>query len=136
VVSIRLASAAILTVAALMVNPSISKADPALHHVTYSVTSEQPFHAEIYYREADPPTFADYSHDPYQYSPNVEVDVGPDKPWVFGVMLTDPNQWAMVAATSGQSPATPMFHCQLLVDGVVAATGEGTKGALCSLRHW
>ncbi len=51
-------------------------------------------------------------------------------------MLANPGQWAMVAATSGLSPATPMFHSELAVDGVAVTSNDGPKGALCSLRSW
>jgi hypothetical protein len=107
-----------------------------LHHVKYTVFAEQPYRADIYYREVDPPNWADYSHNPYLYSPKLEVDVGPDNMWVRDVMLANPDQWAMVTATSGQAPTTPNFHCVLAVDGVVVATDSGPKGALCSLRSW
>jgi hypothetical protein len=110
--------------------------EPVLHRVTYTVTAERPVNAAIYFRDTDPPGWADYSHDPYQFSPKIEADVGPGKPWIRDVMLADPDQWAMVSATSGLSPATPQFHCRLVVDGVVVATNDGAKGALCSLRHW
>lgn len=110
---------------------------PALHQVTYSVFTEKPFKAaEIYYRDTDPSNFADYSHDPYVFSPNVEADLGPTKPWTLTVQLADPDQWAMVTATSGSSPNPPDFHCVLAVDGNVVAENSGAKGALCSLRHW
>jgi len=109
---------------------------PAMHQVTYTIFTEQPFNAEIYYRDSDPPNFADYSHDPYVYSPNIEAQVGPGKPWVMTVQLANPDQWAMVMGTSGQSPNPPNFHCVLAVDGVVVAQNAGAKGALCSLRHW
>ena len=92
--------------------------------------------AEIYYRDTDPPDFAEYSHDPYQFSPNVEADLGPGRPWVLTVRLANPQQWAMVLGTSGRSPNPPTFHCSLAVDGVVLVTNSGAKGALCSLRHW
>lgn len=110
--------------------------EPVRHQVTYTLYTERPFVAEIYYRDADPPDFAEYSHDPYQFSPNVEVDLGPDRPWVLTVSLADPQQWAMVLGTSGQSPNPPTFHCSLAVDGAVAVTNSGVRGALCSLRHW
>ena len=56
-----------------------------LHHVKYTVFSETPFrNAEIYYRDVDPPNFADYSHNPYVFSPNVEADVGPNQMWTHG----------------------------------------------------
>lgn len=121
----------------MSISASPAHADaPALHEVTYTLYTEQPFSAEIYYRDTDPPDFAEYSHDPYRFSPNVEADLGPDRPWVLTVRLADPQQWAMVLGTSGLSPNPPVFHCSLAVDGVVAATNSGAKGALCSLRHW
>lgn len=109
---------------------------PVLHRVTYSVSADQSVHADIYFRDIDPPNWDEYSHNPYQFSPKVEADVGPNTRWTRDVMLADPDQWAMVTATSGPSPSTPRFHCQLAVDGTVVASGDGAKGALCSLRHW
>jgi hypothetical protein len=125
-----------LTMSPLVASPPSAAADPSLHQVTYTVTAEQPWHAEIYYRDTEPPTFADYSHNPYLYSPKAEADIGPSQPWALTVMLADPDQWAMVAATSGRSPAAPMVHCQLTIDGGVVASDAGPRGALCSLRHW
>lgn len=116
--------------------PPAAAEGPALHEVTYSVSADTPFRAEIYYRDTDPPNFADYSHDPYVFSPNVEADVGPDRPWVLNVRLADPRNWAMVVATSGLSPNPPGLRCTLAVDGQVVATDAGPKGALCSLRLW
>ena len=110
--------------------------DMVLHDVTYTVYTEQPFFADIYYRDSEPENFADYSHDPYMFSPKVEADLGPDKPWVLNAKLANPRHWAMVMGTSGQSPNPPTFHCTLAVDGVVQVTDSGPKGALCSLRLW
>ncbi|MFP1153625.1 hypothetical protein ACK280_16145 [Mycobacterium sherrisii] len=109
---------------------------PALHHVTYTVTAQRTVNAEIYFRDTDPPSWAEYSHDPYQFSPKVEAVVGPDMRWTRDVMLAAPDQWAMVSATSGLSPTTANFHCELAIDGQVVATNSGTKGTLCSIRHW
>lgn len=110
---------------------------PPLHSVKYTVFSETPFaNAEIYYRDVDPPNFADYSHDPYVYSPNVEANVGPSQTWTMDVLLASPADWAMVTVTSLDSPQRPNFHCVLAVDGQVVATNQGPKGALCSLRTW
>jgi hypothetical protein len=110
---------------------------PPLHNVHYTVWAEQPFNVEIYYRDVDPPNWADYSHNPYQFSPNVEADVGPNEQWNLDVGLADPDQWAMVVAgTGGETPKTPNIHCALAVDGVVVKTGQGPKGALCSIRPW
>lgn len=126
-----------LAISALLSTPAQAAAEqPVLHHVQYTVTSETPTHAQIYYRQTDPPSWADYSHNPYLFSPRADADIGPGKSWVFEVMLADPEQWAMVTATSGLAPVTPMFHCELAVDGVVVSTNQGPKGALCALRHW
>lgn len=122
--------------AALAGAPPVVAEPAALHDVTYTVYTERPFLAEIYYRDVDPPNFADYSHNPYLFSPNVQADVGPDRPWVLNVKLADPRHWAMVLGTSGRSPNPPTFHCTLAVDGEVVATNSGDKGALCSLRLW
>ena len=107
-----------------------------MHSVTYTVYTDNPFHADIYYRDSEPANFADYSHDPYMFSPKAEADLGPDRPWVLTVQLANPQQWAMVTATSGLSPNPPTFHCTLAVDGAVVVSNSGAKGALCSLRNW
>ncbi|MED5813284.1 hypothetical protein VST63_13050 [Mycolicibacterium sp. 050232] len=111
---------------------------PPLHHVQYTVTSDAPYWVHIYYRDSEPAIFSDYSHNPYQFSPRADVDVAPDKPWVFDAMLADPDLWAMVLVQSGESPnfPTPGFNCKLAVDGVVVKTNSGPKGALCSIRNW
>ena len=99
--------------------------------------TEQPYTAEIYYRDTDPPNWAEYSHNPYLYSPNVEAAVGPDQQWNLDVWLANPDAWAMVTTgIATDSTATPNFHCALAVDGVVVKTAQGPKGALCSIRAW
>jgi hypothetical protein len=128
-------SATMVAAAGLMLAPAASYAEPPLHQVKYTVFSEQPFFVEIYYRDVDPPNWAEYSHNPYRFSPNVEADVGPDQMWVQDVMLADPERWAMVTASTGGATGTPNIHCVLAVDGVVVKTHQGPKGALCSLRN-
>ena len=124
-------------VATAVAGPGHAAADQAvLHEVTYTVSTDNPFHADIYYRDAEPSNFADYSHDPYVFSPKVEADLGPGAPWVLTVRLADPQHWAMVTATSGRSADPPNFHCTLAVDGAVVASNSGPKGTLCSLRNW
>jgi len=133
----HLLSASVMAVATAVSMAAPSRADEAvLHYVKYIVSAQNPTSADIYYRDTDPPTWADYSHDPYVFSPKVEADIGPDKAWVLGAWLADPGRWAMVTATSGMSSGRPMFHCELTVDGVVVDSNEGSKGALCSVRHW
>ncbi|BBX09017.1 hypothetical protein [Mycolicibacterium aichiense] len=111
---------------------------PPAYNVRYTVTSDKPVIAEIYYRDTDPPTFSDYSHDPYVFSPNVEATVGPNKPWVLEATLTDPIQWSMVVvqATGAIPKAAAGFNCTLEINGQVVKRDSGPKGALCSLKNW
>ena len=111
--------------------------DPVMHPVTYVITSASPIYADIYYLDQQPQVFSDYSHNPYQYTPNVQADIAPGHPWVSPtVMLSDPNNYAMVTVSTGTEPGTPMFHCALVVDGKVVVSNDGAKGALCSMRSW
>lgn len=128
-------TAMLACVALVCAGPAVAD-EPALHHVRYTVTADRPVSADIYYRDTDPPSWADYSHNPYQFSPKAEIEVGPGHPWILDVTLFDPDRWAMVTATNGRSPERPNFRCELTVDGVVASTHDGAKGALCSVRHW
>jgi hypothetical protein len=111
--------------------------DPVMHPVTYVITSASPIYADIYYLDQQPQVFSDYSHNPYQYTPNVQADIAPGHPWVSPtVMLSDPNNYAMVTVSTGTEPGTPQFHCALIVDGKVVVSNDGAKGVLCSLRSW
>lgn len=111
--------------------------DPVFHQVKYVITAAKPIWADIYYLEQQPAVYSDYSHNPYQYTPNIQADIAPGHPWVSPtVMLTNPDQYAMVSVSTGTEPGTPQFHCALIVDGVVVASKDGAKGALCSLRNW
>ena len=111
--------------------------DPVMHEVKYVVTAANPIYADIYYLDQDPGKFSNYSHDPYQYTPNIQADIAPGHPWVSPpVMLRDPANYAMVVVSTGTEPGTPMFHCALVVDGKVVTSNDGPKGTLCSLRNW
>jgi hypothetical protein len=123
--------------------PTAAADDGPLHSVRYTVTSETPVLARIFYRQADPPDWATYSHDPYAWSPRADAALGPGKaPWVLETALADPAQWAMVVVQENTNPtnaldvSNPGFHCTLEVDGAVVNTNDGPKGALCSLRTW
>ena len=111
--------------------------DPVMHQVRYVVTSANPIYADIYYLDQQPQIFSDYSHNPYQFTPNVRADIAPGHPWVSPVvMLSDPNDYAMVTVSTGTEPGTPQFHCALIVDGAVVVSNDGARGVLCSLRNW
>ena len=113
-------------------------APPPTYNVRYTVTADKPVIAQIYYRDIDPPTFSDYSHDPYVFSPTAEATVGPNKPWVLEATLTDPIQWGMVMvqATGALPKAAAGFNCTMEINGQVVRQNSGPRGALCSIRNW
>jgi hypothetical protein len=110
--------------------------DPVMHHVKYTITAQNPIYADIYYHDQEPAIFSDYSHNPYQYTPHVNFDVAPGKPWSFELNMAKPDVWAMVLASTGTEPGTPQLHCDLSVDGAVVVSKDGPKGVLCSIRNW
>ena len=133
---LRIASATVLAASGIAAASVPATAQgPTLHNVKYTVFSEGPAFLDIYYRDVDPPNWADYSHNPYAYTPKVEADVGPNQQWNLDVQLANPEDWAMVVA-GGEPGLTPNVHCVLAVDGVVVKTHQGPKGALCSIRNW
>lgn len=132
------AGSAMLSAALLCSLPSTGRASadsPAdLHQITYTISAEHPIWATIFYQDRDPKVFADYSHNPYEFTPQVHADIAPGKPWVQHVQLRNPDMWAMVVVTAAQEPGTPNFHCELAIDGRVVATNDRPRGALCSVR--
>jgi hypothetical protein len=128
--------AVLLAVAGLAANTPRAHADPVMHHVKYAVTAENPIYTDIYYLDHQPAKFADYSHNPYSFTPHADIDLAPGKPWTFDLDMSDPDDYAMVVASTGTEPGTPGIHCVLAVDGVVVVSNGGPKGALCSLRNW
>jgi hypothetical protein len=132
-----LGSTLMLPAAVTMVAPAAARGDDSVvHHVTYTVIADHPLDADIYYRDVDPPNWADYSHNPYLFSPRDEATLGPGTRWVRDVALTDPERWAMVAISRVSTLAEGAVRCELAVDGVIVDTAEGPAGAVCSLRHW
>ena len=115
---------------------ALADPDPVWHQVTYTVSAKNPIYTDIFYQDQDPRVFSDYSHNNYQFTPQIHADIAPGKPWVQVVPLLDPDQWAMVTATTAREPGTPQLHCDLAVDGVVVVSKDGPKGVLCSLRTW
>ncbi|OBH10241.1 hypothetical protein A9X04_20460 [Mycobacterium sp. E3247] len=110
--------------------------DPVMHHVKYTVTAKNPIYTDIYYLDHQPEKFSDYSHNPYSFTPHVDVDLGPGTPWSFDLDMSNPDDYAMVVASTGTEPGTPGLHCDLAVDGAVVVSKDGPKGVLCSLRNW
>lgn len=132
-----LVSTTAVTGAALAVSAAPAHADtPVMHNVKYTVAAANPIFADIYYLDQQPPIFSDYSHNPYQFVPHVQADIAAGRPWTSDVVLSNPDEYAMVSVSTGNEPGTPMFHCDLAVDGVVVRSKDGPKGVLCSLRNW
>jgi hypothetical protein len=129
--------ASLVAAAGALMGTVPAQADPPMHQVVYIVSSRNPAYVDIFFRDQDPAVFSDYSHNPYQFTPQVHADIGPGKQWVQQVPLINPEQWAMVTATTGRAPAVAGgIQCDLLVDGKVVVSNIGPKGALCSLRSW
>lgn len=130
-------STMLLAMAGLLATTTPSAADDVpLHHVKYTLTADKPIYADIYYLDQEPATFAAYSHNTYQFVPNIQADVGPNRPWTYELDLANPFMWAFFTASTGHEPGTPMFHCQLMLDGGIVAMQDGAKGVLCSIRNW
>jgi hypothetical protein len=110
--------------------------DPVMHHVKYTVTAQNPIYTDIYYLDHEPAQFSDYSHNPYSFSPHIDVDLGPGKSWSYELDLSKPDVYAMVVASTGTEPGAPGLHCELAVDGSVVVSKDGPKGVLCSIRNW
>ena len=109
---------------------------PPLRNVKYTRLRREPTLREIYYRDVDPPNWADYSHNPYVFTPKVEADVGPDRQWNLDVRWPTPNEWAMVVATAAQPGRHPTSTAYWRWTASSSSTHQGPKGALCSIRNW
>lgn len=116
--------------------PANADDDPPMHQVVYTISAKNPIYADIYYQDQDPSKYSDYSHNPYTFTPNIQADIAPGRPWSQQVMLINPDAWAMVSVSTGRQPGTPGFHCTVSVDGNVVVSKDGAKGVLCSLRTW
>lgn len=129
-------SAVLIAATGSLVGAGHALADPVMHHVKYTVTAQNPIYTDIFYLDHEPAKFADYSHNPYSFTPHVDVDIAPGKPWSYELDLSKPDVYAMVVASTGTEPGTPNLHCDLAVDGAVVVSKDGPKGVLCSLRNW
>src|ERR1700742_504128 len=98
---------ATLSAAGGIAAPPVHADDPVMHQVRYVITAQNPIWADIYYLDQQPARFSDYSHDTYQYTPNVQADIGPGHPWTSPeVLLSDPDHYAMVVVSTGTEPGT------------------------------
>ncbi|HET9890148.1 MAG TPA: hypothetical protein VFQ42_06565, partial [Mycobacterium sp.] len=67
--------AVLLAGAGLLVGSGRAHADdPVMHHVKYTVSAQNPIYTDIYYLDQEPERWSDYSHNPYSFTPHVDVD--------------------------------------------------------------
>ncbi|EUA50993.1 hypothetical protein I552_1934 [Mycobacterium xenopi 3993] len=127
--------AILLAAANLGITTAASRADenPPLHHVKYTLTVDHPIYADIYYLDQEPPIFSDYSHNPYQFVPNVKVDVAPNAPWTHELDLARPDQWAFFTASTGLSPARRCFTANSPSTGSLSS--PKTEPRVCCARY-
>ncbi|MGA9362487.1 MAG: hypothetical protein WBW75_32190 [Mycobacterium sp.] len=129
-------------VAAVVVNPATSRADPAGHQVTYTITVTGNLTGQVRYMNSDPPSQAAFDANSSQYMNTVQAAFSAGAPLVYTAALANPNQWAYVNASGGchwpdcGSGATPELHCEIAVDGQVVVTQNATTGVTCSTRPW
>ena len=130
----RAGSAMILATASLGVGSERAQADPTMHQVVYIVTATNPASVDIFYQDQDPAVYADYSHNPYQFTPQVHADLAPGTPWVQPVSLLNPDQWAMVTATTGRATwrqahsSSPMISRPCRAASCSGSRSSGTPG--------
>jgi hypothetical protein len=133
-------TAFLITTAGLTASPAAADEDLPLHHVKYTLTAKKPIYAQVYYIDHEPAIWSAYSHNPYEFTPNVAADLGPNNPpWTFELNLAKPEEYAMVIANTGGEPGTPIFHCEIAVDGKTVVSKDSApdaKGVLCSIRTW
>jgi len=136
---LALGAAGLLAGAGVVVSTPRAHADPddaVMHHVKYTVGAQNPIYTDIYYLDHQPAKFSDYSHNPYSFTPHVDLDLAPGKSWSYELDMSNPDAYAMVVASTGTEPGEPGLHCELAVDGAVVVSKDGPKGVLCSLRNW
>lgn len=137
-----LAAAAAVTMAAATLAAAPAHADdpvlppPVLKRVKYTVSAKDTTWTKVYYLGREPAVWSDWSHNPYEFSPTVEADIGPGQPWSFELMMEKPERYAYVAVNAFSEPGTPNYSCTLEVDGKVVVTKDGPRGVLCSIRPW
>ena len=132
-VKAKIGAAAAVALAVAASAPATSSAEPPVPNVKYVLTSGTGVSFQVNYLVAQPPSKDAYNADPYTFLKKEEVPT----PWEFSTTLADP-QWATIdasaAAHGGQAVANA--HCEIQVDGVVVAQGDGPYTARCQLSNW
>jgi hypothetical protein len=133
----RAGAAFLVAAAAVAVTNATAYADPAGHQVTYTLTSAGGADFDLYYLTSQPPSKAAYNADPYSFVKKEPVTLAPGVPWTFQTTLADP-QWAIftVSSTTHGGQAAPNPHCDITVDGQMAAQQDAPYNVVCQLGQW
>lgn len=129
--------AVLVAAAGIAVTNATSNADPAGHHVRYTLTTQGPADFDLFYLTTQPPNKQAYNADAYSFVKKETLNVGPDAPWVFETTLADP-QWAIftVSSTTHGGQAAPNPHCEIAVDGQTVVQQDGPYNLQCKLSQW
>ncbi len=136
--SARIGAAIVVAAAGVVAAHAVSSADPAVQHqVTYTLTAAGPYDFTVTYLTAQPASKAAYNADSYSFMKRENITVAPDAPWTFTTTMADP-QWAFlqVSSTTRGGMAAPNAHCEVKVDGQVAAAQDAPYSPQCFLSRW
>lgn len=113
-------------------------AQAAPHQVKYVISSDRDFLSQTLVLQTEPPSQAAYDSESSKYLVRNSTRIAPDAPFVVETTLNDPTQWAYVSASAAAKAVTgaPVFHCEVYVDGALAAQADGETAVTCSLRKW
>ncbi|MCV7318425.1 hypothetical protein [Mycolicibacterium confluentis] len=139
----RIAAAFALAAAATAVTHGTSAAEPegtenaGAGNVRYVLATGAPYQFQITYLVNQPASKAEYNANADAYLKRETIMVTPEAPWVFDTTLADP-QWAFlqVSSTTRGGVGAPNAHCEVLVDGAVAVTGDNPYSPICMLSQW
>jgi hypothetical protein len=136
-VGVAAVGAVLVAAAGIAATNATSNADPAGHHVRYTLTTQGPADFDLFYLITQPPNKQAYNADAYSFVKKETVNVGPDAPWVFETTLADP-QWAIftVSSTTHGGQAAPNPHCEIAVDGQTVVQQDGPYNLQCQLSQW
>lgn len=122
--------------------PAAAHADPAGHQVTYTITTTGNLTGNLRYISSDPPSQAAFDANSAQFMTTVPTTFSGGEALVYNASLTNPNQWAFIAASGScrwpdcSSGAIAEIKCEIAVDGQVLVTQQATTAVTCATRPW
>lgn len=122
--------------------PAASHADPTGHQVTYTIVTTGNLTGSLRYITSDPPNQAAFDANSAQFMTTVPTTFSGGEPLVYNATLTNPGQWAFIAASGScrwpdcSSGNIAEIKCQIAVDGQVVVTQNATTAVTCATRPW